>query len=193
MRRRGQEDVSSKDVYLNGFAMVAAILVLVLHLINPPTAENDAPPPGNLIVSIVWPAGDTDVDLWVMSKGEVRPVGYSNRTGAVWSLLRDDLGNKNDLTDLNFENAYSRTVEPGHYVVNLHLYRGSGPIEVTVEIRVANMGGGDSRALMTTKVILHKTGQEITAVAFDLTADGAIVPGSVNSVFQPLRSARAEQ
>lgn len=185
--------IIARDIILNALLVFVALVVILLLLINPPAEKADAPPPGNLIVSIVWPAGDTDVDLWVMSKGESRPVGYSNRTGAVWSLLRDDLGNKNDLTELNFENAYSRTVEAGHYVVNLHLYRGSGPIEVTVEIRVANMGGGDSRALMTTKVILHKTGQEITAVAFDLTADGAIVPGSVNSVFTPLRNARAEQ
>lgn len=186
-------NVLARDVFLNALLVFMALVVILLLLANPPAAENNAPPPGNLIVSIVWPAGDTDVDLWLTSKGETRPVGYSNRTGAVWSLLRDDLGNKNDLTELNFENAYSRTVEAGHYVVNLHLFRGPGPIEVTVEIRVANMGGGDSRALLTTKVTLHKTGQEITAVAFDLTADGAIVPGSVNSVFQPLRNARAEQ
>lgn len=186
-------NVLARDVFLNALLVFMALVVILLLLVNPPTAENNAPPPGNLIVTAVWPAGDTDVDLWVTGEGEVRPVGYSNRTGKVFSLLRDDLGNKNDLTELNFENCYSRTVEPGHYVVNLHLYRGVGPIEVTVEIRVANMGGGDSRALMTTKVVLHKTGQEITAVAFALDSKGSIVPGSVHNTFTPLRSARAEQ
>lgn len=194
MRRRGQEDIASKDTFLNGFAMVAAILVLVLMLINPPTAENDTRPPGNLIVSIVWPEGPVDVDLWTWSECEERPVGYSHLSGQCFSLLRDDLGTKNDGFPANFESAYSREVRPGRYVIGLHCYTcKSPPVPVTVEVRLANMDGGSSRVLLTTTVTLSRQGQEVTAVAFDLTADGSIVPGSVNSVFVPLRNARAGQ
>jgi hypothetical protein len=190
MRRRGHEDIASKDTFLNGFAMVAAILVMVLHLINPPSAENDTTPPGNLIVTAVWPEGAVDIDLWVYGPGEELPIGFSNKTGKEWSLLRDDLGTRNDSMPVNMENSYSRAVKAGHYVINLHCYTcRTGPVPVAVEVRIANMNGGRSEALLTAKVTLTEHGQEITVVQFDLTAEGTIVPKSAHNVFTPLHKA----
>ena len=39
-------------------------------------------------------------DLWVQAPGDV-PVGYSNKSGGVFNLLRDDLGKAKDMTDGN--------------------------------------------------------------------------------------------
>ena len=75
------------------------------------------------MVEANWPPElDSDVDLWVQAPGDV-PVGYSNKGGAVFNLLRDDLGQQLDLSGLNYETAYSRGIVPGEYTVNLHLYR----------------------------------------------------------------------
>jgi hypothetical protein len=39
-------------------------------------------------------------DLWIQAPGDV-PVGYSNKSGGVFNLLRDDLGKAKDMTDGN--------------------------------------------------------------------------------------------
>ena len=75
------------------------------------------------MVEANWPPDlDSDVDLWVQAPGDV-PVGYSNKGGAVFNLLRDDLGQQLDLSGLNYESSYSRGIVPGEYTVNVHLYR----------------------------------------------------------------------
>ena len=75
------------------------------------------------MVEANWPPDmDSDVDLWVQAPGDM-PVGYSNKGGAVFNLLRDDLGQQLDLSGLNYESSYSRGIVPGEYTVNLHLYR----------------------------------------------------------------------
>jgi hypothetical protein len=67
------------------------------------------------------------------------PVGYSNKSGKVFDLLRDDLGMAQDMTDSNHEVAYSRGAPAGEYVVNVHMYRGVNvtyPIPVKVIVMV---------------------------------------------------------
>ena len=39
-------------------------------------------------------------DLWVQAPGDL-PIGYSNKSGGVFNLLRDDLGKAKDMTDGN--------------------------------------------------------------------------------------------
>lgn len=185
MRRRGLEDVASKDVYLNGFALVAVIAYLLLLLINPPSKDETTKPPGNLTYMILWPEGPVDVDMWVYGPDEARPVGFSNRSGKEWSLLRDDLGTANDSMPANIEHAFSRAIKAGHYVFNVHCYKcPTGPVPVSIEIGVVH--NGTSRVLLRTNVTLEFHGQELTVVRFDLTKDGKIVPGSAHSVFKPL-------
>lgn len=185
MRRRGHEDVASKDVYLNGFALVAVIAYLLLLLINPPTQQTDAPPIGHMVITIDWPVGNTDVDGWIKDPLEPRAIGYSNKSGKNWSLVRDDVGDMNDPTPMNRESYISRSAPAGHYVFNLHLFRGTGPIEVWVEVRLFE--NGKSRVIAVTKATLHRFGQEITVIAFDLDDKGKA--SGMNNVFQPLRSA----
>jgi hypothetical protein len=126
-----------RDVVMLALVGFVAIVVMLLPHLNPPGAKtaDNMTPPGNVIVEIRWPDEiDADVDLWVQAPGDV-PVGYSNKGGVVFNLLRDDLGNRLDVTGLNYETSYSRGIEPGEYAVNLHLYRnpsGVSPIPVTV-------------------------------------------------------------
>jgi hypothetical protein len=177
---------------LGGFVLMATLMMTVM---NPPATSSEAegvPAPGNVIVEAQWgDKVDADVDLWVQAPGD-RPVGYSNKSGQIFNLLRDDLGKSHDITDYNYEVAYTRGTPGGEYVVNLHMYRGrqvSFPLAVKIVASVKDDVSGAAKQLVTTTVELRKEGQELTALRFRLDAKGGLVAGSVNSLFKPLRVA----
>jgi uncharacterized protein YfaP (DUF2135 family) len=179
--------IAFRDVLFNTIIGIMLCFSVALLLINVKAKQEQetTEPPGNLQAMIMWDPGQTDIDLWVYGPGEKRPIGYSNKTGANWSLLRDDLGNINDTMPANVENAYSRAVAPGRYVFNLHAYSGiTYPQTVSFELSV--LVNGKSRVLLTTSVTLVRKGQEVTVVSLDLDKDGNVVPGSANSVFFPM-------
>lgn len=177
---------------LGGFVLMATLMMTVM---NPPTTSSQAegaPAPGNVIVEAQWADKvDADVDLWVQAPGD-EPVGYSNKSGHIFNLLRDDLGKAHDITDYNYEVAYSRGTPRGEYIVNLHMYRGrqvSWPVVVKVVASTKDDLTGAAKQLVTTTVQLRKQGQELTALRFLLDSHGRLVAGSVNSLFKPLRAA----
>src|SRR5690606_40575934 len=100
-----------RDMIRLALAGFVAIVVLLLPHINPPgDAKAVVDPPGNIMVEAVWPEDlDVDVDLWVQAPGDT-PVGYSNKSGRFFNLLRDDLGQVADATKLNYEVSYSRGI-----------------------------------------------------------------------------------
>jgi hypothetical protein len=105
---------------LGGFVLMTMLMMTVM---NPPAKASETDgvtAPGNVTVEMQWPDKlDADVDLWVQAPGDV-PVGYSNKSGKVFDLLRDDLGMAQDMTDSNHEVAYSRGAPAGEYV-NVHI------------------------------------------------------------------------
>lgn len=181
-----------RDVIMLALAGFVMIVMLLLPHINPRAAEEqEAQSPGNVIVELRWPDHiDADVDLWVEGPGDT-PVGYSNKDGTVFNLLRDDLGRDSDLTELNYEFSYSRGVPAGEYTVNVHLYRNAShhyPIPVTVGVSVKGKKGSSSQRLLSTKLDLLREGQETTVFRFQLNEDGALVAGSVHDLPRALRS-----
>jgi hypothetical protein len=188
-------DTVFRDVVMLALAGFVVLVIMLLPHLNPPGARtaDDMAPPGNVIVETRWPDEiDADVDLWVQAPGDV-PVGYSNKGGAVFNLLRDDLGSRVDVTGLNYETSYSRGVLPGEYTVNLHLYRNpskSYPIPVTVVTSVKRSADQAARQLLASKVLLVREGEETTVYRFRLSEAGALVAGSVHSLQKPLRSGR---
>ncbi|MFQ5958698.1 MAG: hypothetical protein ACE5LF_04945 [Alphaproteobacteria bacterium] len=184
-----------RDVILLALTGFVAMVLLLLPHINPPAkADNDpTSPPGNVIVEIRWPDDlDTDVDLWVQAPGDV-PVGYSNKGGVIFNLLRDDLGRHADATETNYEVTYSRGIPSGEYTVNVHLYRnlaGRYPIPVTIVASVKKSAQESARQIVATKIDLRHEGEEITAFRFSLDTKANLVPGSVHSLKRALRSKR---
>jgi hypothetical protein len=179
------------NLMLQGIVLAVAFALI---LMNPPQqSKADEVPPGALTVQAFWPDDlDVDVDLWVLAPGD-RPVGYSNKDGRFFNLLRDDLGFVNDPSGKNFEVAYSRSLPPGEYVVNVHLYSKrvdakSIPVKVTVQER---RPGAATELLADRDVRLTRLGQEITVVRFRLDDHGNLVPGSINDLPRPLRSAES--
>ena len=105
----GEEDTGTvfRDTIMLALAGFVSVVVLLLPHINPKAKEADpgVTAPGNVIIEAQWADGlDADVDLWVRAPGD-RPVGYSNKAGKIFNLLRDDLGKPLDITNLNYEVA----------------------------------------------------------------------------------------
>lgn len=178
---------------LAGFVML--VLLLLPHLNPRATAEDSIRSPGNVIVELRWPDDlNTDVDLWVQAPGDV-PVGYSNKGGAIFNLLRDDLGHSRDVTGLNYEFSYSRGVPAGEYTVNVHLFRnltGVYPIPVTVAVSVKNSTNESAKPILSTKLNIAREGEELTAFRFKLDKKGRLISGSVHNLPRPLRTAHRQ-
>lgn len=189
------DDVSNtvfRDVIFLALAGFVAVVLLLLPHLNPPaTADAGTPAPGNVIVELSWPNQlDADVDLWVQAPGDV-PVGYSNKGGTIFNLLRDDLGRQADVTDINYEVTYSRGVPAGEYIVNVHLYRdmsGQLPLPATVVVSVKASADVAAKRVLSTKLRLTHQGQETTVFRFTLDEAGNLVPGSVHDLPKALRS-----
>jgi hypothetical protein len=182
-----------RDVITLALCGFVAMVVLLLPHLNPPVqaaAVEGTTAPGNVIIEIKWPDGrDADVDLWVLAPGDV-PVGYSNKGGAIFNLLRDDLGRFGDPTNLNYEISYSRGLPPGEYIANVHLYRNpdSQPVDVEMNVSVKATVQSNALPLFSTTVKLRREGEELTALRFKLDADGNVVPNTAHSLYKPLRS-----
>ncbi len=183
-----------RDVIMLALAGFVTLVLLLLPHLNPRAKTEDAiRSPGNVIIEARWPDEmDADVDLWVQAPGDV-PVGYSNKGGAVFNLLRDDLGHTADLTGLNYEFSYSRGVPAGEYAVNVHLYRNheSSTIPVSIVVSVKGSVNESAKQLLATKVTLEHEGQELTAFRFRLDDKARLVSGSVHDLPKSLRTAQA--
>lgn len=186
-----------RDMVTLALAGFVCMVLLLLPHIHPKGGQGEAAaatePPGNVIIEARWDDKlRTDVDLWVQAPGDV-PVGYSNKSGLIFNLLRDDLGSYADPTEVNFETSFSRGIPPGEYVVNLHLFRNldhTYPIEVRVVARVKGERDSGASTIAATRVRLDREGQEATAFRFTLDEHGSLVPGTVNALYKPLRSTR---
>jgi hypothetical protein len=179
----------NKGGYVGGRDLLLLVIIVLLIFQNPPvpkTVAESSKMPGQMSISAAWPEGHVDVDLWVQGPGD-RPVGYSNRAGKIFNLLRDDIGDS-EKTPTNYENVYSRGLPAGEYIINLHCYsRCRNPETVGVEIR---FGQADSMKLLAEEVVQLAPTQERTVLRFRLDGKGSVVPGSVNRVFFPLRAAK---
>ncbi len=190
----GGDTVFRDVIFLALAGFVAVVLMLLPHLNPPAKAENDVSSPGNVIVEVRWPDQlNADVDLWVEAPGDV-PVGYSNKGGKVFNLLRDDLGFLADATKLNYEVSYSRGVPSGEYTVNVHLYRNVSrqlPLPVDIVVSVKPNPQASAQQILATSIQLTSVGEELTAFRFALDKSGKLRAGSVHDLPKPLRSKQA--
>ncbi len=179
------------------------LAVMALPFVQPLQKKPDAKTEevksaGDMMVEIHWPDKvDIDIDLWVKSPDDERPVGYSNRAGKTFNLLRDDLGKSNDSTDRNYEMAYARGLPEGEYIINIHYFadREPGgihevPVEVIISTKVtgADRVAGGMKQIITRKAVLRVTGEEITVVRFTIDKNGELVKDSINDLYEELRS-----
>ena len=186
-------NVSFRDMlFLLVFAYLVIGAVALAHVARQDEAQKGAAPPGHVIVEMWWQKElDDDVDLWVQGPGDV-PVGYSNKSGMIFNLLRDDLGRGGDPNSMNYEVAYGRGHWAGEYVVNAMLYRNRDRVfPVPVVVKVSLQGeGGQVQQILQSNVELSYEGQELTVFRFKLDEKGGFVAGSLNRLHKDLRSAQ---
>src|SRR6516164_3702442 len=185
-------NVSFRDMlFLLVFAYLVIGAVALAHVRNEAEEMKGVTPPGGVIAEVHWDDRlDADVDLWVQGPGDV-PVGYSNKAGVIFNLLRDDLGHSGDPNSMNYEVAYGRGHWAGEYVVNAMLYRSHDhKFPVPAHIRVSLQDGhGQVQEILQSDVKLAFEGQETTAFRFKLAGHGAFEPGSLNRIHKNLRNA----
>src|SRR5258708_18723243 len=184
--------VSVRDMLFRlGFAYLVVGAVALAHVRKQQEETSGATPPGAVMVDIRWDDKiDADVDLWVQAPGDV-PVGYSNKAGMIFNLLRDDLGHSGDPNSMNYEVAYGRGRWPGEYTVNAMLYRSrdrSLPLPVHAQVLLQDDGGAGQQ-VVASNVEFSFEGQEMTVFRFRLDDKGAFVADSVNRIHKDLRSA----
>lgn len=181
-------------IFIIALVFILMWLIAILH-INPEAEDSEKiiEPPGTVLVNIFWQSGiDADVDLWVKGPKDKRGIGYSNKSGINFNLLRDDLGNIGDVTQLNFENAYTRGLSPGEYIINLHMFSNrtrprSWPITVTVVISIKIDNSYNSiKDIANLTIDLNSQKEEVTAIRFTLDKNGNV--SNVNNLFKGLRN-----
>lgn len=190
-------DIVFRDVITLALLGFVSLVIIMLPLVNPPKQKQEesqaVSAPGNVIVEARWDDRiDADVDLWVQAPGDVA-VGYSNLGGQVFNLLRDDIGFRNDASNLNYENAFSRSIPAGEYTVNLHLYFNRAnvwPVKAKVLVSTIKPNGTSrvSQQILVSDVVLSKQGEEVTVFRFKLNDKGELVVGSVNAHPKKLRT-----
>jgi len=188
-----ESDVVFRDVILLALTGFISMVILLLPFVNPPTEEeSSSTPPGNVIVELFWDdKRDVDIDLWVQAPDDI-PVGYSNKGGIFFNLLRDDLGIYKDNSPVNYEVSYSRGISDGKYVTNVHLYREDKapfePIIAEILISVVDPDSNKRRQILKTKKKLNTIGEEITIFQFELNKKGVLNKNTINNNYVRLRS-----
>lgn len=176
------------------WSLLACLLVAVILVSQQKKANSDpaaARAIGNIAVFVYWP-DDTDVDIDTHLSGPGgEHVYYKHPSGKVWNLLRDDMGAINDGTPRNFENASTRGIPAGEYIINVSAYRGADnlfPVTVGVELRINPSvdGGGPPQLVLNRKVTLDHIGEEATAFRFTADSNGHVNPDSINAIYVAL-------
>lgn len=177
---------------LGSFILMAFMMLTLMNPVTPKTTDGTEQP-GTMMVEIKWRDKiDTDVDLWVKAPGD-KIIGYSNKAGTVFNLLRDDLGMINDPLEINYETAYTRGLPPGEYIINVHLYRDTSnelPVDVTVIVTLQDPVKNSYKRVVEKTVKLSRLGEEITVARFRIGSDREVVAGTMNDIQRPLRSAK---
>lgn len=127
---------------------------------------------GQYAVTASWQGAD-DVDQYVRDpNGEI--AWYGSLQAGPMSLEHDTIP---DVTDpVTPRGAHELTViresTAGEYVANVQLYRGTAPVEVTVELWTLR---GHDHVLLTRRVLLHQQGDQQTVFRWRLNAAGDFV------------------
>ena len=183
MRRSSPIGVGFTDLLFNALLGFVVMFVLAFLLINPIAKTGAVDAKAEFLVTLSWPDGRReDVDLYVEDpSGNL--VWFRTREAGLMHLDRDDLGRANDVirvagreivNPLNQEVVSIRGIQPGEYVVNLHLYRAAPqpePVPATVKVEKLNP---HVEIVFYGEIVLARPAEERTAVRFSIGADGRV-------------------
>ncbi len=192
-QNEADENTIFRDVIFLALIAFVAMLIIVIPFLADPNEKDDEETvaPGNLMAEIIWDNNlNDDLDLWIIGPGELGPVGYSNKSGLVWNLLRDDTGTTADLSNMNYENSYSRGLAEGWYRFNVHWYNspsGVSEIKVNMVISIKKKPTETTKQLMSREVILTRDNKEVTVFYFYLDENFDIEKTTVSFDYECLK------
>ena len=184
MRNRNYgSDTAILDTFVTIALVSLALFYIAFPLINPISKKADeAPiPKVDMMIVLEWDSkSPSDVDLWVKSPTD-KIISFRNKSTAGMFLDRDDMGTITDKitlpdgtqkdVELNREVASIRGYTPGIYTVNVHFYRGYDTPEVKLELIQMQ----PYRIVTVNSKRLHRQGEEITILRFEVDSNGKIV------------------
>jgi hypothetical protein len=201
MRRSSPIGVGFTDLLFNALLGFVVMFVLAYLLINPIAKTGAIDAKAEFLITLSWPDGrPEDVDLYVEDPAG-NLVWFRTREAGLMHLDRDDLGRSNDVirvagrdivNPINQEIVSIRGIQPGEYVVNLHLYRAQSdqqPVPATVKVEKLNPR---VEVVFYGEIVLVRPREERTAVRFRVASDGKV--GDVNQLAKdlvPMRHATA--
>ena len=185
-----QSNTVFRDVTLLALSGFVAIVLLLLPWLNLKTKQELIKEPvGSVIIELFWPKDiDADLDLWVKGPND-GAVGYSNPSGLIFNLLRDDRGMTGDYTPLNYEISFTRGISPGEYQANVHLFKhdaNRSKIQATISASLVTPDRDYRKQILEKSIYLTKQGKEKTVLRFKLDNNFKLVSGSVNSLRKSL-------
>lgn len=192
--RRNKGNSAFIDYLFNKAFWFVILFILAFVLVNPITKKADVKSKAELIVTIDWPEGDNDIDLWCQDPQD-RIVWYNSQDVGFMHLDRDDLGDTNDTIEvdgrvvivlINREILAIRGILPGEYVCNVHYFRsaaskntkpgqvGTKPGKpVLVKMRIQKLNP-EVKLVFKGETTLMKEKQEKTMVRFTLDENGEV-------------------
>lgn len=180
------------DLLFNALLGFAFMFVIAFALISDPSDSGKVDPKAEVLITVRWPDGHPDdIDTIVEDpRGEL--VWYHNKDTGLAHLDRDDRGTFQDrlvvdgrtiMNPINQETVSLRLLAPGEYVVNLLHYQANYTEPVPVTVKVEKLNPTVELAYYGTHP-LSGVGQEVTAVRFNVDAEGNI--GDLSSLQKPL-------
>lgn len=198
--RRFRPSHDSTEIALCNFALTFAKALLVFcvvlfMLINPKQGDDGTKPKAEFLITVDWSSqGKYDVDTWMLLPNGSR-INFQNKESGVVFLERDDLGQTCDLTtsggqpvNMCEEITTIRGVDPGEYVLALHLYSAFGSVAVapvaavTIHVKIEKLNPTVT-IVWQTITTLETVRQERDLVRFSIMRDGTI--GDFNTVELP--------
>ena len=183
--RKYSNNLAFTDLLFNLLIGFTSLLLIAFLLINPIAEEGKIDTRSEFIITSSWDdESSIDIDLWVKGPDDTI-VGFPSKDGRYMVLERDDLGDTNDLIQLNgdtiliqrnLETLSINAIVPGEYIVTVHNYSTSVsneneeyPTPVTIDIMDMNPISLDMSR--TVKVRLK---EEVSVFSFMVDEDGNI-------------------
>jgi hypothetical protein len=183
--KKYSNNLAFTDLLFNLLIGFTSLLLIAFLLINPIAEEGKIDPRSEFIITSSWDDESAiDIDLWVKGPDDTI-VGFPSKDGRYMVLERDDLGDTNDLIQLNgdtiliqrnLETLSINAIVPGEYIVTVHNYSTSVsneneeyPTPVTIDIMDMNPISLDMSR--TVKVRLK---EEVSVFSFMVDEDGNI-------------------
>jgi hypothetical protein len=176
--------LSYLDLLMNSLGCVVLLFAITLLLVSPRTMDNGVKQKAEFLITVEWDKeSNDDVDSYLQDpNGEL--VNYNRREDGLMHMDRDDRGKLNDQSraksgevitfDENVENISIRSILPGEYVCNVHMYhRNDAGQETEVSVKIVKLNPVP-QTIALKKVILKHTGDEVTVFRFTVAADGTV-------------------